>query len=51
MKKTKILICLFVAAVMSGFNALSAQDTTAVQQVVVPEGFAPYINCSMFHSE
>lgn len=39
MKKTKILICLFVAAVMSGFNALSAQDTTAVQQVVVPEGF------------
>ena len=39
MKKTKILICLFVAVVMSGFNALSAQDTTAVQQVVVPEGF------------
>jgi hypothetical protein len=39
MKKTKILICLFAAAVISGFNALSAQDTTAVRTVVVPEGF------------
>ena len=39
MKKTKILIYLFAAAVISGFNALSAQDTTAVRTVVVPEGF------------
>jgi hypothetical protein len=39
MKKTKILICLFAAAVISGFTALSAQDTTAVRTVVVPEGF------------
>lgn len=39
MKKTKILICLFAAAVIFGFNALSAQDTTAVRTVVVPEGF------------
>ena len=39
MKKTKILIYLFAAAVIFGFNALSAQDTTAVRTVVVPEGF------------
>lgn len=39
MKKTKILICLFVAAVMSGLNSLSAQELTAVQEVVIPEGY------------
>ena len=45
MKKTKILICLFLAAVFSGFTSLSAQepvalqDTVILQEVVVPEGF------------
>ena len=41
MEKTKILICIIVAAVCAGFNTLSAQDITAVDSlaVVVPEGY------------
>ena len=39
MKKTKILICLLVAAVMSGFSTLSAQELTSVQETVIPEGY------------
>lgn len=39
MKKTKILICFLVAAIVSGLNSLSAQELTAVQDQVVPEGY------------
>ena len=39
MKRTKILICFIAAALFSGFEALSAQELTAVQEFVVPEGF------------
>ena len=39
MKKTKFLICFLLAAVLSGFNSLSAQELVLVQDVVVPEGF------------
>lgn len=45
MKKTKILICFLVAAVLSGLNSLSAQepmaqqDSVFLQEVVIPEGF------------
>ena len=39
MKKTKILICLLVAAIFSGFNCLSAQELNVQQEIVVPEGY------------
>ena len=49
MKKTKILICLVLAAFMSGFTAVSAQELTgelttvqqlaSVQEIVIPEGY------------
>ena len=39
MKKTKILICLLVAAIFSGFNFLSAQELNVQQEIVVPEGY------------
>ena len=39
MKRTKILICFIAAALFSGFEALSAQELTAVQEFVLPDGF------------
>jgi hypothetical protein len=39
MKKTKILICLVLAVFMSGFTAVSAQELTSVQEVLIPEGY------------
>ena len=39
MKKTKILICLLVAAIFSGFNFLSAQELNVQQEIIVPEGY------------
>ena len=39
MKKTEILICLLLTAVLAGFNSLSAQNLKAVHEIAVPEGY------------
>lgn len=39
MKKTKILVCLFVAAFFSAFSSLAAQELVFEQEVVLPEGY------------
>lgn len=39
MKKTKILVCLCVAAFFSAFSSLAAQELVFEQEVVLPEGY------------
>lgn len=39
MKKTKILVCLCVAAFFSTFSSLAAQELVFEQEVVLPEGY------------
>lgn len=39
MRKTRTLICFIFAAVLAGFNSLSAQELLLNQEIVVPEGY------------